>query len=379
MDSLFEYIRWRGDVPLSFDGLRDADALVLSLLSYLDLRPIWTEDTEALYLRDCKALIDEGKLRVLLVGGGFDYAGIVSAAIASRRFGALRITDYVDLMRAEPPLQFSAMCFHDESGLSFLAYRGTDSTLSGWEEDFLISFTRTEAQELALAYAKSRLAEERRWVIGGHSKGANLALYAASGLADAELSRVQRVYILDGPGLCPEVMDVQAVQRIDGLCRRIIPSFSVVGKLFEPQITDSHIVKCTVSGFMQHSLASWALQYGELAPGETDPASVWINNTLRDWINNISHEDRGVFIRELFAALSAGGARTLAELDDRGVSGYEAILRSLISSSAVTRRTITDLPVQAVSQAVTAASRLKDSLLHSATAAGRKDEPDEEV
>lgn len=372
MNTILDYIRWRGDVPLAFDGIRDADALVLSLLSYLDLKPLWTEGVEALYLRDCQKMVDDGSLRVLLVAGGFDYNAIAAAAIASRRFGALRITDYVDLLREDPPLQFAAMCFHDESGLSFLAYRGTDNTLSGWEEDFLIGVTRTEAQQLALAYADRHLREERRWYLGGHSKGANLALYAACGLPRALLKHVERIYILDGPGLCPEVMDAEIVRRVDRLCRRIIPSFSVVGKLFEPKITDSHIVKCTVSGFMQHSLACWGLDYGELVPGETDPSSVWINNTLRDWINNMPFEDRRLFIRELFEALAAGGAHRLDELDDAGPAGFEAIMRRLLSSSEVTRKTLNDLPAQAVNQAMTAASRLTENLRRSAEAAASK-------
>ena len=51
MDTILDYIRWRGDLPLSHDGLRDADALVLSLLTYLDLKPIWEERPEPLRLR----------------------------------------------------------------------------------------------------------------------------------------------------------------------------------------------------------------------------------------------------------------------------------------------------------------------------------------
>ena len=41
MDTILDYIRWRGDIPLAADGLRDADALVLGLLTYLDLKPVW--------------------------------------------------------------------------------------------------------------------------------------------------------------------------------------------------------------------------------------------------------------------------------------------------------------------------------------------------
>ena len=353
MDTVLDYIRWRGDVPISYDGVRDADILVLALLSYLDLKPVWKEHTEPFFLRDCQRMVDQGSLHVLLTGQGLGYEEIMAAAIASRRFGELEIRDYVDLVRSDPPTQFSALCFHEQSGLSFLLYRGTDDTLTGWEEDCMIGFTRTESQRLALLYADEHLKAGRRWYMAGHSKGGNLALFAACNLTDEALRLLERVYILDGPGLCPEVMDVQSVARIDSLCRRISPSFSVIGKIFEPQITDARIVRSTVSGLLQHSLASWGIDHGELALcDEHDPTSVWLNAAIRSWLSNMSQENRIIFVHELFAALSAGGARTVTELDKGGRAGYELILRKLLESSDVTRHTLSDFPLQAVSQAV---------------------------
>ncbi len=358
MDTILDYIRWRGDIPLAFDGLREADALVLSLLSYYDLKPMWEGREEPLYLRDCQKLIDEGTLRVLIVGKNMGYEDIFAAAVASRRFGDLRISDYVDLIRDEPPMQFAALCLHDESGISFLAYRGTDSSLAGWEEDFLIGVTRTEAQELALRYADEHLKTGRRWYMGGHSKGGNLALYTACSLQEDVLARLERIFILDGPGLCPEVMDVSGMARIDSRCTRIIPRFSVVGKLFDPQVTDLRIVRSTASGMSQHSLATWGIDHGELdLCEENDPRSLWINATVDDWIGDMSQADRVQFIHDMFAALEANGARTLEELDDAGATGFETMLRRFRSSSDSTKKIIGNLPRQAVNQAISKATQ----------------------
>ena len=363
MDTILDYIRWRGDVPMAFDGLREADAIVLSLLSYYDLKPIWNGREEPLHLRDCQQLIDEGALRVLITGKNMGYEDIFAAAVQSRRFGELLITDYVDLIRSEPPMQFAALCFHDESGISFLAYRGTDNSLAGWEEDFMIGIMRTEAQELALRYADEHLKTGRRWYMGGHSKGGNLALYTACSLQEAVLERLERIYILDGPGLCPEVMDVSGMARIDRRCTRIIPRFSVIGKLFEPKVRDSRIVNSTVGGMQQHSLATWRIDHGGLdLCQENDPRSLWINATVAEWINDMTQEDRVVFIQDLFSALSANGAQTLDELDEAGVTGFENILRRLRGVSDSTKKTFSNLPRQAVSQAVSAASLAMNEL-----------------
>ena len=42
MDKLADYIQWMGDFPVEATGFRDADALVLSALSYFDLTPLFT-------------------------------------------------------------------------------------------------------------------------------------------------------------------------------------------------------------------------------------------------------------------------------------------------------------------------------------------------
>ena len=94
-----------------------------------------------------------------------------------------------------PPLQFSAVCFHGKNW-SFLAFRGTDSTLAGWKEDFQISVARTGAQELAYEYAEKHLTGKQKWYIGGHSKGGNLALYAACMLSPEQWDKVERMYLL---------------------------------------------------------------------------------------------------------------------------------------------------------------------------------------
>lgn len=369
MDTLQDYIRWLGDVPISVTGLRDADAMILCVIAYFDLHPVFEDAEGPVCVRDCTKMIEEGRARVLISSKSTSYLEILKLAAASRRFGELRMSDYEDVIREEPPLQFSAVCFHDESGLSFLAYRGTDSTLAGWEEDFMISFMRTEAQGLALRYADAMIRPGSRWVIGGHSKGGNLALYAACAMSDAVWEQVERVYILDGPGLCPEVMDLGGMQRIEPRCRRIIPRFSVVGKLFEPKVGNTSIIQSVVSGFAQHSLASWAVDHGQIAAAEeNDPRSLWINNTVNEWIEDLSQSDRVTLVKDLFEALAAGGAKSLEDFDDIRLSDLEPILRRFRESSETTKRSINDL----AGQAVTTAGKMTEKLFRR----GEGDDPE---
>lgn len=349
MDSLTDYILWMRDVPIGANGFQTLDALVLCMLSYYDYTPMFPEGTDEICLRDCQRMIDAGSVRVEIVGKDMGYQEILEAAVDSRRFGSLRMSDYVDTLRDDPPLQFSAVTFHDESGLSFIAFRGTDSSLAGWREDFMISFTPTRAQELAKEYAERLIMPERRWLMGGHSKGGNLALYAACMLAPEQLSPLEHIYLLDGPGLCREVMDLGCIRRVKDKAVRIIPEFSVVGKLFEPDILKTRIARSSASAFMQHSLATWGVDHGRLAEtAENDPVSRWINEVLDRWIGNITREERVIFIDDLFDALAGDGVKTLDDISAGGLERYDSIRQRLQNASETTRKILADLPRQAI-------------------------------
>jgi len=357
MDGLHDYILWLGDYAFSTVPFQDVDAVILCLLAYCDFAPLFERSGEAL-LRDSQRLIDGGEVHIQRIGETGPFIRILEAAARSRRFGALRMTDYVDMMFPEEPTQFSALTYHSDAGWSFIAYRGTDSSLAGWKEDFMISFRRTEAQALAKQYAENRIDPDRDWYLGGHSKGGNLALYATCMLSERIHACIKRMYLLDGPGFCPEVIDPLSIEKINGMVTRIIPGFSVIGKLFEPRVEDTRIVQSAAAGFLQHDPATWGVDHGKLALlAQTDPRSDIINAILGKWIGNISCEDREIFVNDVFNALEAGGAKTLEELNADGRKGYEAVSACLRDSSDITRRMFKNLSRQAL-------QAIRDALFH---------------
>ena len=340
MEKLTEYIRWVGDLDFRAYPFRDADALILCNIVYFDLKPVFADGKTEHAVSDCLPMIEAGEAKLMITGGDLGNGEIFEAAARSKRFGSLRITDYEDVFRPEVPLQFSALTVRLPD-FSFIAYRGTDASVAGWRESCMISFTLTEAQQLALAYA-DRVIDGGEWMIAGHSKGANAAQYAACMLSEDKWEKVRHVYLLDGPGFCPEVLDPGLEQRIDPKTTRIIPEYDVIGMLFEPKITDTKIVRSNRIGIMQHSLASWQIEYGDLAVTEhTDPASEWLNHLMNDWLESIPQEDRPVFIGEVFDALGAEGTESLEELD---LDRLQSVLIRLTGVSATTRKSLRKLP-----------------------------------
>ena len=348
MDGLYDYIQWLGNYSFSSVPFQDVDAVILCLLTYCDYTPLFERSDEA-DLRDAQRMIDAGGVRIQRIGKVEPILHILKAAAASRRFGELRMSGYVDIMIPEESIQFAAVTFHSDAGWSFISYRGTDSTLTGWKEDFMISFKRTQAQELAKQYAENRMNSGHTWYIGGHSKGGNLALYATCMLSDELRSSVRRMYLLDGPGFCPEVVNPATVDKVQSMTTCIIPGFSIIGKLFDPHIRDTHVVQSSASALNQHDPATWGVDHGRLAElKETDPHSTLINTILGKWIGDMKRTDREVFVSDLFDALGAGGAKTVEELMNQGRKGYEAISNRLRESSEITKRIFKDLSRQVI-------------------------------
>ena len=347
MDTISDYIRWFGDFPVHVTGFREPDAVLFCLLSYIDFTPVFQDREDGIKMSECLPFVENDQLFVLSTGDGKEYLKILKIASQSKRYGDILLRDYQNLQRDDPPLQFSAVCFEDKE-YSFIAFRGTDSSLAGWKEDFMISFTRTEAQELALSYAVGCIYPGRRWYLGGHSKGGNELLYAAALLPEDQWNLIDRVFLLDGPGLCPEVMDPDSMRNIDSKTTCLVPEFSVIGKLFEPRLTDCRIIRSHAQGVSQHVLTSWGIDHGRLAEAEdNDSLSKWINEILEQWIGGVSQEERPILVNELFAAISAGGAKDLHDFARDGAEGLEAVFKQLNSLSDTTKKAMSDLPKQA--------------------------------
>ena len=351
MDSIKDYILWMSDIPIKVTGFRDADAIVLNNLVYINMSRVFEEKKDVVYLRDCLKLIEEDKVVPEIAIKDDKYKDLLQAAVDSKRFGNLRISNYKDIKSIEPPVQFAGACFHDdEEELSFIAFRGTDDTIAGWHEDFIACYCVTEAQKMATEYAESVIGNdpERRWMMGGHSKGGNLALYAGTTMNKELFKHVEKIYDLDGPGLCLGVMGWPSVDNVISKTTRIIPEFSVVGRMFDMNIPVTKIIKSSAKGIFQHAPISWGIDHGRIAAAERNSSvSAWFNEFFANWTAYSSLEERKIFLDEVFEAISAGGAVTLADLYSQGIEGFKGIQSRLKNSSDVTKRVMYDFTKQA--------------------------------
>lgn len=195
---------------------------------------------------------------------------LLEAAGASARFGCLRVRDAVTRLTPSPLAQFGAVTFVDEAGATYVVFRGTDASAVGWAEDahFGLDFP-THSQRWAanyLAYAASRA--NGPLTVVGHSKGANLALYAAAATFTPAL---ERVYAFDPVGFPASVVDGNFFESIDGLMRIYVTAGSWVSPLL-PLPAPATTVASTWPGPFSHNPYTWRTEGPVLAPDHR-PAS----------------------------------------------------------------------------------------------------------
>ena len=100
MDTVSDYIKWMGNYSFAAVPFNELDALVLCMLSYYDMSPVFTEKTgDAVRVRDCQGIIENGEAQIRITGPDKGYLEIFRLAAFSERFGQLRMTDYVDILR----------------------------------------------------------------------------------------------------------------------------------------------------------------------------------------------------------------------------------------------------------------------------------------
>ena len=322
-----------------------ADNVVLCRLAYYDFGSL--EEAAGPHGLALRACVERLGATAFPKGMGDD--GFLSLCASSRRFGDVVLRSYVELGDEERGLQFCAMEFVLGTRVSYVAFRGTDSTLVGWREDFQMSFKRIPAQEEAHAYLQRTMRDGWTYLVGGHSKGATLAQYATMLLDHDQLRQVRRIYLNDGPGLCPEVLRVPCTSEYRKKAVRILPVHSIVGRLFEAHDIPKVIVSSTVEGILSHDLGTWEVADGYLLRAAAhDHGSDWFATSFAQWMHDVPPPRREEFVDELFDVVRASGTGDVTEVGMRGWDGVEDMLHAFVRCKGGAKVTLARLPLRAL-------------------------------
>ena len=345
MANMVDYLAWRGDVPFEASPWNEIDGLLIATLSYLDFHG--GKDPKGWTLEEM------ARIDLLREGTTNSFANrkkAFEAMAAGERFRNCRVHHAIALTDAEIGMQFSALCLDLPDGTTCVAFRGTDNTLIGWREDFNMAYTtRVPAQEAAILYLGRAAALSKRPLrLVGHSKGGNLAVYAAAYVKKSVQNRIESIWSYDGPGMNRETSQTEEYLRIKDKIHSFVPQTSIIGMLmdyYEPYT----VVHSTASGITQHDPMSWQI-YGprfETLPS-IDQTAMVTRDTLHEWLQNSTPEQRASFVDALFGMAESTKATKMSELTSEKLKTLLTMVGNRKDVDPETRRVFTRLMAQAV-------------------------------
>lgn len=314
MSNVCEYVKWRGDLTLKQSKFNEIDALILTRLSYFPFDQLIQPNEEATVEELSKRFEKAAKSTMKILWE--DDNELFPLMGKSERFGKMSVTQYVNKINAEQEKQFSATTVILPDNTIFVTYRGTDATIVGWKEDFNMCFkSHIASQKDAVEYLNMVSKKYKRLIrIGGHSKGGNLAVYAAMFTNSKVKKRIINIYNNDGPGFDDEIIKTKEYKEILPKVHTYIPQSSVIGRLLNHEEKYT-VVQSIQKGIMQHDLYSWQLEGKEfICLEKVTNGSEIFDKTLKEWLINITPEQRGIVIDTAFDILNTTEVEYFSEL-----------------------------------------------------------------
>lgn len=341
MSNILDYIKWRGDLTLEQSEFNEIDALILSRFSYFPFDNIIKEN-ETVTIRELSERFKREDINKMQILWEYD-KDLFPAMGKSKRFGEMLATKFVNKINVQQEKQFSAITVLMPDDTIFISYRGTDDTIVGWKEDFNMSFKSHTASQMSAKEYLQRITREypNKFIrIGGHSKGGNLAVYAATFVSEEIKRKIITIYNNDGPGFCEDIIQSPEYKEIINKVCTYIPQSSIIGRLMNHE-EESIIVQSTQKGIMQHDLYSWKLEGKELKILEscTNDSEI-IDKTIKQWINNIEPDKREKVINVLFEILNKTEVSTIPQIRERWFENTRIMLKTYKNMDSETKEIV---------------------------------------
>lgn len=223
--------------------------------------------------------------------------------------------DYVNLIDVVREMQFCACTYSLPDGAGYVSFRGTDLTIAGWKEDLNMSFMTVPAQMEAVEYVeRAARGSGGPLLLGGHSKGGNLAVYAGACVDRPTREKIRRVYSFDGPGLDEETLKSEGYAAVSERIESYIPQSSVVGMLlhYHPVYT---VVKARSTGILQHDAMTWQVEDGGFVKlDDLDMSGKITDEALHAWLAGMDREERRLLVDTLYRVVDSAQAELVTDL-----------------------------------------------------------------
>lgn len=335
MSNLIDYVEANQYDSFYDKELNALDILALTEITYLPfdgmVSPHFSED-ENISLHRLAVLFDQQfkkKYPPLSMVNG-NRLTLLSRLSAYKRYKHIKAFAFVNDYNLDSQKQFAAITYQIRPKEFVVIFRGTDDTLIGWKEDFHMTYmAEIPAQRAATEYLTQLLTQlDGQVTVAGHSKGGNLAIYAASQISPELQNKVQKVFSFDAPGVHASVLDSSGFKAVEDKIQHIIPQGSIVGMMLE---TPEHalIVKSKANGLLQHVSFSWEVEqdHFKFVPAVTKD-SLQVDQTLKTWTASLSEEELKDFFDLFFGIFIQAGILRFGDVTIDTLSKIQKVIQN---------------------------------------------------
>lgn len=305
MKNILYYIKEFGNKSFEEFPFNDVDSLILSQISYLsliDFIPDIANAEENISLIDC---LSEENIQIMCDNTLDERRNkkLLNLLKVSTRYKKMNVNYLQDRFYVDKVEQFFAITFIFDD-FSYIAYRGTDLSILGWQEDFNMTLLDViPAQDDAARYIDRvcKLLNYPKIYVGGHSKGGNLAVYASLYCIEDIQNNIIKIFNHDGPGFNKDIFDTDQFKRIENRIVKMTCKEAMIGILLhhteKMQFVDSRSVS-----ILQHDPYNWKITKlgGFKYVKQANLFSRAFGKTVRNFLESTSVEERKVFLETAF-------------------------------------------------------------------------------
>lgn len=320
-DNFLTYLKWRGDLSIKDHPFNEIDALILSELAYIHFENIvpGVGEEGCISIREANAKYEKSTVREMFYYK--EKENLFDVLAFCPRFADMMLCNYVSTLDEKEQEQFAAVHVNVTPNFTFVAFRGTDSTVVGWREDLNMSFMMpVPAQKSAVEYIEQTAKGLfKKYSFGGHSKGGNLAVYSGVFCNPKLQKKIVKIYNFDGPGFNRKMVNDEAYKRVEDRIDTFVPEQSIVGLLMEHE-EDYKVVESTEFAILQHEGFSWVIDRDEFVLVDTvDKFSKNFSLTLKAWLAEMNPSERKEVVDAFFDVFVNAGINDFMEIADMDV------------------------------------------------------------
>ncbi len=291
MKNIIDYIKEYGNLTLEEYPFNNVDSLILSQISYIKFEDsIIDIESEVHLLSDFETEIHTLCLDTRVPELNEE---LFLQFIHSLRYKSIMISHLQTNFDKDNEKQFCALTLHLPNRIDYIAFRGTDASFVGWKEDFNLCFQENIPSQISALNYVNTYKTKHKLILGGHSKGANLALYAGIHTHNP----IYCIYNHDGPGFLNTYFTCIPIHKT-------IPQSSIIGLLLE-ETNHYQIIQSSAISILQHDPFTWCIENGDfIYLKQNDQLSKHTQSLISNWLKSIDVNTRKQVIDTIYSIFS---------------------------------------------------------------------------